>query len=180
VPAKERGIVTSGTMSTRAGGTHRAGYELITTAPCPANGRLPRSGQPPGGTTDDGGSRRDPARLRTRRNRWRVRRRICLRTCLTGKDAELVHVPAVRFGLPARAGPRIELDQAQPSEETAIPSELRRVYDVAATWFRRPCRPNDPIAACRRRRGRLPRIPTQDTPASSASRSGCAGPAGTP
>jgi hypothetical protein len=48
-----------------------------------------------------------------------------------GKDAELVHVPAairvVRFGLPARAGPRIRLDQAQLGEENGWrPGQLLR------------------------------------------------------
>ena len=86
------------------GRTHRTGYELITTAPRPPTGAFRGRGN------RLAGSRRDPPRLRRRRNRWRVRQRICLGTCPTGKNAELLHVPAavhvVRIGLPARAGTR--------------------------------------------------------------------------
>ena len=93
-----------------------AGYELITTAPRPRTAVFRGRGNRQAGTTD-GGSRRDPPQLRRRRNRWRVRQRICLGTCPTGKGAELVHVPAavhvVRIGLPARAGTRPDsIDQA--------------------------------------------------------------------
>ena len=51
MPAKGRGIVTSGTMSR---GTHIAGYELITTAPCPRTSVFRGRGNRPAGTTDDG------------------------------------------------------------------------------------------------------------------------------
>jgi hypothetical protein len=43
----------------------------------------------------------------------------------------------------------------QPGEETAIRSELRGVYDVAASWFRGHAALNHPIAAYRWRRGQL-------------------------
>lgn len=101
------------------GSTHRAGYELITTEPRPRTAVFRGRGNRQAGTTD-GGSRRDPPQLRRRRNRWRVRQRICLGTCPTGKGAELVHVPAAvhvaRIGLPARAGTRPDsIDHAMPT-----------------------------------------------------------------
>ena len=59
-----------------AGRTHSAGYELITTAPrlrtAVFRGQGNRLGARP-----MAGSRRDPHRLRRRRNRWRVHQRIC-------------------------------------------------------------------------------------------------------
>ena len=67
-----------------AGRTHSAGYELITTAPrlrtAVFRGQGNRLGARP-----MAGSRRDPHRLRRRRNRWRVHQRICLEPVLRAR-----------------------------------------------------------------------------------------------
>ena len=135
-----------------------AGYELITTAPCPRTAVFRGRDNRLAGTTDDGKPPR-PARLRRRRNRWRVRRRISLGTCLAGKGARLVHVPAavrvVQIGLPERAGTRSgSIRSARRGNghpiRTAAQGVRRRGQLVP-----RPCRLNRPIAACRWRRGQL-------------------------
>ena len=63
---------------------HSAGYELITTAPrlrtAVFRGQGNRLGARP-----MAGSRRDPHRLRRRRNRWRVHQRICLEPVLRAR-----------------------------------------------------------------------------------------------
>jgi hypothetical protein len=184
-------------MSTRAEGTHMAGYELITTAPCPANGRLPRSGQPPGGTTDDGaaattrpdyahgetggafadGSAKGPVLREGRRTRPCPRRypRRPVRAASTGRTPD-----RARLG-PARRGKR----RSHPSC-TGCTRRGQLVPGHAASITRSP-----PIAgggttpsgrlvsSARAGVSTLQPFPS-GRPAPSASRSGCAGPAGTP
>lgn len=136
MPAKGRGIVTSGTMSR---GTHIAGYELITTAPCPRTSVFRGRGNRLAGTTDDGQPPR-PAPI-TQTAKPVARSPTDLPSGLSyGQGTGLVHVRAavrvVRIGPPARAGTRPGSIRSSPARKTAIPSELRRVYDVAASWFR--------------------------------------------
>ena len=102
-----------------------AGYELITTASRPRTAVF-RGRATAWRARPMTGSRRGPARLRTRRNRWRVLRQICLRTCPRGKGAGLVYVPAaahvVLIRLAARAGARPGSTRSSPARKTAIPS----------------------------------------------------------
>ena len=99
-PPKGREIVTSGITSTRPDArTHSAGYELITTAPrlrtAVFRGQGNRLGARP-----MAGSRRDPHRLRRRRNRWRVHQRICLKPVLRARAQN----PSMLPPLPTSSG----------------------------------------------------------------------------
>ena len=149
-------------------------------------------------------SRRDPPRLRRRRNRWRVRQRICLGTCPTGKGAELVHVPAavhvVRIGLPARVGTRPDsIDHATArydagalarflvhvSCQQALAATATFPRSAASAFKRHECcivqlQLNAGLANRRRPGATSQENRTQDTLTPSAPRSGCTGPAGTP
>ena len=121
------------------GGTHIAGYELIMTAPCPRTAVFRSRGDRLASPTDDGQPPR-PAPITQTAKPVARSPTICGVTCLAGKGAGLVHVPGHRPRRADRAAStgrnQIGLDQVQPCEETAIPSELRRVYDVAASRFR--------------------------------------------
>ena len=136
MPAKGPGIVTSGTMSR---GTHIAGYELITTAPCPRTSVFRGRGNRLAGTTDDGQPPR-PAPI-TQTAKPVARSPTDLPSGLSyGQGHRTRPCPGRCPRRPDRAAStgrnQTGLDQVQPCEETAIPSELRRVYDVAASWFR--------------------------------------------
>jgi len=101
----------------------------------------------------------DPSRLRRRRNRWRVRRRICLGTCLTGKGAGLVYVPAagrvVRIELRARDGNQAGLNQVQPGEKMAIPSRTAQGVRRRGYLIPRLRHLDHPVAAYRWRWDKL-------------------------
>ena len=136
MPAKGRGIVTSGATSTR----RRHAHGRIRIDHDGTRDRA-RASSAVGATAWRArpmtGRRRDPPRLRRRRNRWRVHRRICLGTCLTGKDAGLVPAAVASSGSGCQHGRnQTGFDQVQPGEETAIPSELRTVHDVGTHRFR--------------------------------------------
>lgn len=113
-----------------------AGYELITTALCPRTAGLPltadsrerralATGQPPGRARPMTGSRRNRPDYADGETGGAFARRAhpCLGRCLRRPDG------------PASIGRnQTGLDQVQPRRgETAIPSELCRVYDVATT-----------------------------------------------
>ena len=108
MPAKGRGIVTSG-ITHPPGDTHRAGYELITTAPRPRTAVFRSRRDSPGEPNHDGQPPR-PAPI-TQAAKPVARSPTDLPSDLSySKSAELVHVPTavrvVRIALPAQAGIR--------------------------------------------------------------------------
>jgi hypothetical protein len=104
------------------------------------------------------GSRRGPPRLRRRRNRWRVRRRICLVACLTGRaqDSSMSRPLSASSGSGRQHGQEPDRARSGP----ALRGKRRSHPNCAGcTTSRpagsRPCHLNHPIAACRWRRGQL-------------------------
>jgi len=162
----------------------------------PANGRLPRSRQPPGGTTDD---RQPPqhAPITQTAKPVAVRRRIWLRTCLTGRapDSSMSRPLFASSGSGCQQGQERAWARSGPARRENGDSHP----NCAGCTTSRPagsaaCRlnhPSPPIAGGRTtppgrlvssaRPGSAMRpFPPQVAPAPSASPPGCAAPVGTP
>ena len=154
MPAKGRGIVTSGTMSR---GTHIAGYELITTAPCPRTSVFRGRGNRPAGTTDDGQPPRPAPITQT------AKPVAPLPTDLSGdclaaraQDSSMSRPLSASSGSGRQHGQEPDRARSGP----ALRGKRRSHPNCAGcTTSRpagsRPCHLNHPIAACRWRRGQL-------------------------